>query len=178
MKRSGFWFQTWKFQKPSEKLHFGVTKKDAGLPFHFHVLNLFKCWLNLGFDQDQMGKKKSKKSKKWKLKHIVFLCHIVSIQFDKQGLNIFKPDKSCIYPLTLNSVLWSRSSMKRSGFGFQTWKFQKPPKSFILELLRRIHAYLLFSCFKHVQILVKPYLGFDQDSNGYKNSKKLKNQST
>ncbi|MBS2160874.1 hypothetical protein KFZ48_25575, partial [Salmonella enterica subsp. enterica serovar 1,4,[5],12:i:-] len=26
-----------------------------------------------------------------------------------------------------------KSSMKRSGFGFQTWKFQKPPKSFILE---------------------------------------------
>jgi hypothetical protein len=64
MKRSGFGFQTWKFQKPSEKLHFGVTKKDAGLPFHFHVLNLFKSWLNLGFDQDQMGKKNQKKSKK------------------------------------------------------------------------------------------------------------------
>jgi hypothetical protein len=64
MKRSGFGFQTWKFQKPSQKLHFGVTKKDAGLPFHFHVLNLFKSWLNLGFDQDQMGKKNQKKSKK------------------------------------------------------------------------------------------------------------------
>ena len=38
---------------------------------------------------------------------MVFLCHIVSIQVDKQGLDIFKPDKSCIYPLTLNSVLWS-----------------------------------------------------------------------
>jgi hypothetical protein len=23
--------------------------------------------------------------------------------------------------------------VKTSGFGFQTWKFQKPPKSFILE---------------------------------------------
>ena len=64
MKRSGFGFQTWKFQKPSQKLHFGVTKKDAGLPFHFHVLNLFKSWLNLGFDQDQMCKKNQKKSKK------------------------------------------------------------------------------------------------------------------
>jgi hypothetical protein len=64
MKRSRFGFQTWKYQKPSQKLHFGVTKKDAGLPFHFHVLNLFKSWLNLGFDQDQMGIKNQKKSKK------------------------------------------------------------------------------------------------------------------
>ena len=66
MKRSGFGFQTWKFQKPSQKLHFGVTKKDPGLPFHFHVLNLFKSWSNLGFDQDSNGHKKSKKIKKMK----------------------------------------------------------------------------------------------------------------
>jgi hypothetical protein len=98
MKRSRFGFQTWKYQKPSQKLHFGVTKKDAGLPFHFHVLNLFKSWLNLGFDQDQMGIKNQKKSKKKKPKHIVFLCHIVSIKVDKQGLDIFKQEKSCIYP--------------------------------------------------------------------------------
>jgi hypothetical protein len=53
MKRSDFGFQTWKFQKPSQnQLRFGVNKKDQGLLFHFHVLNLFKSWLNLGFDQD------------------------------------------------------------------------------------------------------------------------------
>jgi hypothetical protein len=40
-----------------------VNKKDQGLLFHFHVLNLFKSWLNLGFDQDQMGIKIQKKSK-------------------------------------------------------------------------------------------------------------------
>ena len=93
--------------KTSQKLHFRVTKKDPGLPFHFHVLNLFKSWSNLGFDQDSNGHKKSKKNQKNKKpKHIVFLCHIVSIQVDKQGLDIFKPEKSCIYPLTtLNSVL-------------------------------------------------------------------------
>ena len=50
-----------------------MTKKDAGLPFDFHVLNLFKSWLNLGFDQDQMGIKIQKKIKKWKPKHIVYL---------------------------------------------------------------------------------------------------------
>ena len=39
------------------KLHFRVTKKDTSLPFHFHVLNLFKLsWSNLGFDKIQMGK--------------------------------------------------------------------------------------------------------------------------
>ena len=91
--------------KTSQKLHFRVTKKDPGLPFHFHVLNLFKSWSNLGFDQDSNGHKISEKNRKnEKPKHIAFLCHIVSIQVDKQGLDIFKPEKSCIYPLTLNSV--------------------------------------------------------------------------
>jgi hypothetical protein len=66
MKRNVFGFQTWKFQEPPPpNLHFRVTKKDRGLPFHFHVLNdLFKSWSNLGFDQDSNGPKNSKKSKK------------------------------------------------------------------------------------------------------------------
>ena len=64
MKRSGFWFQTWKFQKPSQELHFGVTTKDTFLIFHIHVLNLFKSWSNLGFDQDSNGHKNSKKKSK------------------------------------------------------------------------------------------------------------------
>ena len=69
--------------KTSQKLHFRVTKKDPGLPFHFHVSNLFKSWSNVGFDQDSNGHKIQKK-KNEKPKHIVFLCHIVSIQVDKQ----------------------------------------------------------------------------------------------
>ena len=66
MKRSGFGFQTWKFQKPTQKLHFGVTKKDPSLLFHFHVSNLFKSLSNLGFDQDSNGHKNSKKKSKKK----------------------------------------------------------------------------------------------------------------
>jgi hypothetical protein len=50
-----FWFQTWKFQNPSQELHFGVTTKDTYLIFHIHVLNLFKSWSNLGFGQDSNG---------------------------------------------------------------------------------------------------------------------------
>ena len=74
-----FLFQTWKFQKPSQELHFGVTKKDPCFPFHFHVLNLFKLsWSNLGFDKIQMGIKIEKNQEKEKPKQIVFLCHIVS----------------------------------------------------------------------------------------------------
>jgi hypothetical protein len=65
-KRSGFGLQTWKFQKPSQNLHFGVTKKDPGLLFHFHVLNLFYSWSNLGFYQDSNGHKNSKKIEKLK----------------------------------------------------------------------------------------------------------------
>jgi hypothetical protein len=75
------------------------------------------------------------KIKKEKQKHIVFLCHVVSIQVDKQGLDISKPDKSCI---DLPPVDLMKSSMKKDRFGFQTWKFQEHPKSFILERLRRI----------------------------------------
>jgi hypothetical protein len=63
-RRSGFGFQTWKFQKPTQKLHFGVTKKDPSLLFHFHVSNLFKSLSNLGFDQDSNGHKNSKKKSK------------------------------------------------------------------------------------------------------------------
>ena len=62
MKRSGFGFQTWKFQKPPKIFILEVTKKDTGLPFHFHVLNLFKSWSNLGFDQDSNGHQNLKKS--------------------------------------------------------------------------------------------------------------------
>jgi hypothetical protein len=50
-----FLFQTWKFQKPSQELHFWVTKKERCLFFHIHDLNLFKPWSNLGFDQDSNG---------------------------------------------------------------------------------------------------------------------------
>src|SRR5215213_2846790 len=57
------------------------------------------------------------------------ISHKVSIQVDKQGLDIFKQDKSCIYVPPIDPKLrLMKSSMKRSGFGFQTWKFQKPPK--------------------------------------------------
>jgi hypothetical protein len=84
--------------KTSQKLHFRVTKKDTCSPFHIHVLSLFKLsWSNLGFDKIQMGINIEKIRKKEKPKEIVFLCHIVSLKVDKQGLDIFKLDKSCIY---------------------------------------------------------------------------------
>ena len=83
MKRSGLiWVSTIEISRTPQKLHFRMTKKDPGLPSHFHVLNLFKSWSNLGFDQVSNGHKK--------FKNIVFLCHTVNIQVDKQGLNIFK----------------------------------------------------------------------------------------
>ena len=70
---------------------------------------------------------------KKKPKHIAFLCHIVSLKVDKHGLDIFKPEK-IMYVSTPNPKLClMKSIMKRSGFGFQTWIFQQPPKSFILE---------------------------------------------
>jgi hypothetical protein len=47
---------------PNHKLYLD----DPCLRFLFHVLNLFKSWSNLGFDQDSNGHKKSKKIKKMK----------------------------------------------------------------------------------------------------------------
>ena len=109
-------------------VHFGVTKKDQGLLIRFHVLNLFKSCSNLGFDQDSNGHE-NKKIKTEIPMHIVFLCHIVSIQVDKQGLYIFKPEKTCIYlPLTLISVLWSQK-WKEVIFGFKHGNFKNLPKA-------------------------------------------------
>ena len=54
------------YKKNSPKFHFGVTKKDPGLLFHFHGSNLFKCWSNLGLTEFKIIIKYSKKSKKWK----------------------------------------------------------------------------------------------------------------
>jgi hypothetical protein len=63
MKRSGFRFQTWKFQKPPKSFIL-ERLNDHCLSFHFHVLNLFKSWSNLGFDQDSNGHKNSDKKSK------------------------------------------------------------------------------------------------------------------
>ena len=51
-----FWNCNMKFSKTSQKLHFGVTKKDPCLVFHFHVKNLFKCWSNLGLTEFEITK--------------------------------------------------------------------------------------------------------------------------
>ncbi len=59
-----FWVSNMEISKTSQKLHFGVTKKDPGLLFHLHVLNLFKSWSNLGFDKDSNGHKNSQKNQK------------------------------------------------------------------------------------------------------------------
>ena len=62
--------------------------------------------------------------------HSLLICHIVSIKVDKQGLDIFKLARQIMYlpPKTPKLCLMTKSSMKISGFRFQTWKFQKPPK--------------------------------------------------
>ena len=57
-----FWVSNMEISKTSQKLLLRVT--NPGLPFHFDVLNLFKSWSTLGFDQDSNGHKNSKKIKK------------------------------------------------------------------------------------------------------------------
>ena len=55
-----FWNCNMKFSKNSQKLYFGVTKKDPCLVFHFRVLNLFKYWSNLGLTDFEITIKNSK----------------------------------------------------------------------------------------------------------------------
>ena len=53
-----------KISKTSPQLHFGLTKKDPRLVFHFDVLHLFKSWSKLGLTRIQMSKTKFKKNQK------------------------------------------------------------------------------------------------------------------
>jgi hypothetical protein len=81
MKRKWFWVSNMEISKTSQKLNFRVTRKDPGLPFHFHVLSLFNSWSNLGFDQQDSNDHKNSekiKKRKEKPKHIVFLRRIYS----------------------------------------------------------------------------------------------------
>jgi hypothetical protein len=121
--------------RTSQKLHFRVTKKDPGLLIRFHVLNLSKSWSNLGFDQDmiQMCRKLKKNQKNEKPKYIVFLCHIVSIFKLINKVWTYSNHTNHVSIPPNPKLCLMKSSMKRSGFGFQRWKFQKPPKNFILE---------------------------------------------
>ena len=146
------------------KLHFRVTKKDTSLPFHFHVLYLFKSWSNLGFDQDSNGHKKFKKIK---TKHIVFWCHIASIQVDKQARSRHIQTRKFMYLPPNPKLYLMKSSTKRCRFGFQTWKFQKPFQKLHFGVNKKSSTKR--SRF-HVLNLLKSWsnLGFDQDSNGHK----------
>jgi hypothetical protein len=155
---------TWKVSKTSPKLPFGVSQKDEGLFFYFHVSEMFKCWSKLRFDQYSKWAYKIQKNQKKNEKptQIVFFCHILTIQVDKQGVHTFK---KIIYPMWYLKLYCMKSRVKRSGLGFETWKVSKPTQSFLLEWLRRIQA-----CFKNVQMLVK--VRFDQYSNEHKKIQK------
>ena len=67
-----------------------MTKKDSGLVFHFHVLNLFKCWSNLGLTNIKISIIFLNNQKIEKPAHIVLICRILTTQVDKQGLDTFE----------------------------------------------------------------------------------------
>ena len=73
--------------KTSQKLHFRVTKKDTRFAFHFHVLNLFKSWSNLGFDKKIQTWKISKTSQKF---HFRVSKKDPCLPFHFHDLNLFK----------------------------------------------------------------------------------------
>ena len=137
-----------KFSKNSQKFHFCVTKKDPGLVFHFHVWNLFKCWSNLGLTDFKISIKNSKNIKKnGKHVHMVLVCHILTTQVDKQGIDTFKRNVHVCSVISQISN-YELSSVKRSGSGRGTWNFQKTHKSFILVWLRRIQAWFFIFMFE------------------------------
>ena len=79
-------------------------------------------------------------------------------------------------PLTQNSVL-SSQARREVVLGFKHGIFKNPPKSFILEWLRRMEAYLFHF---HVLNMFKSWsnLLFDKESDGLKISKKIKKWKT
>ena len=80
-----------KISKTSPMLHVGVTKKDPGLHFHFHVQNLFKFQSKLGLTEHENEHNKFKKKfKNEKPVHIILLCHILTITVHKQVINILE----------------------------------------------------------------------------------------
>jgi hypothetical protein len=110
--------------KTHAKLPFGVTKKDAGLVFHFHVSKMFKCWSKLGLANIQMSIKIQKNKKPV---HIVFLCHILTAEVVKHDLYRFKQKNHVCYVMssTLSYEVkgeerWFTSKKKRGGLGFGT----------------------------------------------------------
>jgi hypothetical protein len=127
MKRSGFGLKHGNFKNPPKS--FGVTKKDRCLIFHIHDLNLFKSWPNLEFDQDSNGHKNSKNQKKYEKPRSYYVIYIVIINKVSRHIQNIQ----IMYLPPNPKLCLMNSSMKRSGFGFQTWKFQKNPKNFILE---------------------------------------------
>ena len=66
VEKKGFWICNMENSKASPMFHFGVTKKDPVLVFHFHVLNMFKCWSKLGLTDIWNEHKNSKQIKKRK----------------------------------------------------------------------------------------------------------------
>jgi hypothetical protein len=76
----------------------------------------------------------TKNLKNEKPKHIAFLImsYIVNTQVDKQARSRHIQTRKIMCISTPNPKLClMKSIMKRIGFGFQTWKFQVRPKSFI-----------------------------------------------
>ena len=112
--------------------------------------------------------------------HSLLICHIVSIKVGKQGLDIFKLDKSCIYPLTPKLCLMTKSSMKIKWFWVSNMEISKTSQKLHFRVTKKDTG---FPFHFHVLYLFKSWsnLGFEQDSNVHQNSKKIrkmKNQST
>ena len=80
-----------------------------------------------------MGRKLKKNQKNEKPKHIAFLCHIVRIQVDKQGLDIFKLEKSCIYPLHSKLCLMKSIKHEEKWFWVSNMEISKTSQKLHLE---------------------------------------------
>ena len=73
--------------------------------------------VKLRFDRFQNKHRKFKKHQKnGKPVHMVLLCHILTTQFDKQGIDTFKQNIHICRVISQISN-YELSSVKRSGFG-------------------------------------------------------------
>ena len=82
-----------------------MTKKDLGLVFHFHVLNLYKCWSKRGLTKIEMRVINSKKTKKCETcAHSTFMSYTKDLSRGLADSKLFH-QISCTLWVTQNTLM-------------------------------------------------------------------------
>ena len=150
-----------------------MTKKDPGLVFHFHVINLFKCWSKLGFNQNSNEHNKFKKNEKHA--HIVYICHILMITVHKQ-VTITLELKIHVSNV-ISQTLSYKVKVEEKWFWILNMKFSKTSPMLHFEAAKKDPGLVLHF---HVSNLFKSWskLGLTKIQIEHRKFKKMENMRT